>query len=91
LVYLSWRSKKGKQLPGCPRQSNISEANKTIRRNARWLLRPTRAYDSLLHGWMFKFQGVATKYLENYLGWHRWIDRMGAKAKAKQFLESALG
>lgn len=49
------------------------------------------AYDSRLHGWMFRFKGVATKYLPNYLGWHRWMDRMGAKAKAKQFLESALG
>ncbi len=26
LVYLSWRSKKGKQPPGCPRQSNIARS-----------------------------------------------------------------
>lgn len=49
------------------------------------------AYDSRLHGWMFRFKGVATKYLPSYLGWHRWLDRVGPKAKSKQFLASALG
>jgi hypothetical protein len=33
------------------------------------------AYDSRLKGWMQRFQGVATKYLESYLGWFRAIDR----------------
>ena len=32
------------------------------------------AYDSRLKGWMRRFHGVATKYLQNYLGWRRWID-----------------
>lgn len=27
------------------------------------------AYDSRLKGWMFRFKGVATKYLDSYLGW----------------------
>src|SRR5918996_5011073 len=27
------------------------------------------AYDSRLKGWMHRFHGVATQYLENYLGW----------------------
>ena len=34
------------------------------------------AYDSRLIGWMFRFQGVATKYLPNYLGWHRMLDKV---------------
>ena len=33
------------------------------------------AYDSRLKGWMQRFQGVATKYLESYLDWFRAIDR----------------
>ena len=27
-----------------------------------------------LKGWMQRFQGVATKYLENYLYWFRWLE-----------------
>ena len=29
---------------------------------------------SRLKGWMERFQGVATKYLDNYLYWFRWLD-----------------
>ena len=28
-------------------------------------------YDSRLKGWMRRFNGVATRYLDSYLGWHR--------------------
>lgn len=33
------------------------------------------AYDSRLKAWMKRFHGVATKYLESYLGWMRLLDR----------------
>ncbi len=33
------------------------------------------SYDGRLKGWMKPFNGVATKYLPNYLGWHRALDR----------------
>ena len=33
------------------------------------------AYDSRLKEWMKHFHGVATKYLESYLGWMRLLDR----------------
>lgn len=33
------------------------------------------AYDSRLKNWIRRFQGVATKYLESYLGWFRALDR----------------
>ena len=33
------------------------------------------AYDSRLKSWMQHFHGVATKYLESYLGWMRLLDR----------------
>lgn len=35
------------------------------------------AYDSRLKEWMQRFHGVATKYLENYLGWRRFLERWG--------------
>ena len=33
------------------------------------------AYHSRLKGWMYRFHGVATKYLHNYLGWRRCLER----------------
>ena len=33
------------------------------------------AYDSRLKNWMRHFNGIATKYLESYLGWMRMLDR----------------
>ncbi|MFC1309479.1 MAG: transposase [gamma proteobacterium symbiont of Ctena orbiculata] len=32
------------------------------------------AYHSRLKIWMRRFNGVATKYLDNYLGWNRTLD-----------------
>ena len=32
------------------------------------------AYHSRLKAWIGRFHGVATKYLENYLGWFRYLD-----------------
>lgn len=36
------------------------------------------AYDCRLKGWMYRFHGVATKYLPNDLGWHRCLERFPA-------------
>ena len=36
------------------------------------------AYDSRLKGWMRRFKGVATRYLDSYLGWFRALDRAGS-------------
>lgn len=33
------------------------------------------AYDSRLKTWIRRFNGIATKYLDNYLGWHRLLER----------------
>lgn len=33
------------------------------------------AYDSRLKDWMRRFRGVATRYLDSYLGWFRTLDR----------------
>ena len=32
------------------------------------------SYHSRLHNWMYRFCGVATKYLNNYLGWFRFLE-----------------
>jgi transposase-like protein len=49
------------------------------------------AYDSRLKGWMQRFHGVATKYLENYLGWRRWLERWGKYNSPQIGLLAALG
>ena len=49
------------------------------------------AYDSRLKGWMFRFRGVATKNLPNYLGWHRYLDVPATKPTPRKFLVGALG
>ncbi len=32
------------------------------------------AYHSRLSGWMNRFNGVATKYLDHYMGWRRMLE-----------------
>lgn len=49
------------------------------------------AYDSRLKQWMGRFHGVATKYLVNYLGWRRWLERWGEDIRPTLALQSALG
>jgi hypothetical protein len=48
-------------------------------------------YDSRLKGWMRRFNGVATKYLDSYLGWHRTNDREGDTLSASRMLAAAWG
>lgn len=42
-----------------------------------WHVQNVNAYVSRLRGWMQRFKGVATKYLDAYLGWFRMLDRSG--------------
>lgn len=49
------------------------------------------AYHSRLKGWMDRFHGVATRYLPNYLAWHRMLDALGKAATPHQLLRSAYG
>ena len=48
-------------------------------------------YCSRLKNWMRRFNGVATKYLASYLGWHRQIDRWGSTLSARCTLLAAWG
>jgi transposase-like protein len=49
------------------------------------------AYTSQLKRWMRRFNGVATKYLDSYLGWHRMNDREGDTLSASKTFRAALG
>ena len=49
------------------------------------------AYDSRLKGWMRRFNGVATQYLENYLGWRRMLERYKTAITPKLCLAEAVG
>lgn len=55
-----------------------------------WHVQNVNAYDSRLKTWMVRFKGIATKYLHNYLGWRRFIDRFRDNVTAQQFLFHAL-
>ena len=48
-------------------------------------------YCSRLKGWMLRFRGVATKYLDSYLGWRRADDRTGSTQSASRVLAAAWG
>ena len=49
------------------------------------------AYTSRLKAWMAQFKGVATAYLDTYLGWHRLADASGDTFTASGLLAAAQG
>jgi transposase-like protein len=49
------------------------------------------AYHSRLKNWMRRFCGVATKYLPNYLGWRRALDRHSEDIPPDRILAMAIG
>ncbi len=49
------------------------------------------AYHSRLKNWMARFHGVATKYLINYLGWRRMLERYRPAIQPAHCLREAIG
>ena len=49
------------------------------------------AYDSRLKEWMYRFHGVATHYLPNYLGWRRCLERFSDRLTPEVMLAQAMG
>jgi hypothetical protein len=47
------------------------------------------AYHQRLRQWLSRFRGVASRYLPNYLGWHRTLDS-GQVTSAEQLLRIAV-
>lgn len=57
-----------------------------------WHIQNVNAYHSRLKSWIARFRGVATDYLENYLGWFRALDRASKRRpKAAPMLALAVG
>ena len=59
--------------------------------NGAFHIQNVNAYDSRLKAWMRRFHGVATRYLENYLGWRRMLERYLQSISPGACLQEALG
>ena len=49
------------------------------------------SYMSRFKAWLRPFNGVATKYLQNYLGWRRMLEKSGGKLSPESCLAAAIG
>jgi transposase-like protein len=57
-----------------------------------WHIQNVNAYHGRLKSWIARFRGVATDYLESYLGWFRALDRASkSQLKAAPMLALAVG
>ena len=57
-----------------------------------WHIQNVNGYHSRLKNWMRRFNGVATSYLPNYLGWFRALDRLSPTGpKPATLLALAIG
>jgi hypothetical protein len=54
-------------------------------------IQTVNAYVSRFKKWLDRFNGVATKYLPNYLGWRRAIEKAGAPMTPERCLLAAIG
>lgn len=48
-------------------------------------------YHGRLKEWLRPFHGVATKYLDHYLGWRRTVEALGGDIQPEDWLRSAIG
>ena len=51
-----------------------------------WHIQNVNSYHGRFKGWMHRFNGVATRHLENYLGWFRALDRAPRTAAQPAYL-----
>jgi transposase-like protein len=58
-------------------QHQAVNVSRGVRVRGPWHVQNVNAYVSRLRGWMQRFKGVATRYLDSYLGWFRMLDRSG--------------
>lgn len=78
-----------RQIPLAHRQLNLSQGVRVLGKV--YHVQNVNAYDSRLKCWMVRFHGVATKYLENYLGWRRWLERHAGQPAPDMAIRVALG
>jgi transposase-like protein len=62
-----------RQMGVCHRPVNVSAGRRVIA--GVYHIQNVNAFDSRLKRWLRRFNGVATRYLESYLGWFRGLDR----------------
>jgi len=56
-------------------------ASAGMRVNGPWHIQNVNSYHGRLKGWLRRFRGVATKYLESYLGWFRTIEQVADSSR----------
>jgi len=71
------------------RPINLSAGSRVI--DKAFHVQNVNAYDSRLKGWITRFHGVATKYLDHYLGWQRWLDSHAKVLDPQKFLQEVVG
>jgi len=68
------------------------QAVKTARTRGPWHIQNVNAYHSRWKGWVRRFNGISTRYLPNYLGWFRALDRHArVNAQPASLLALAIG
>jgi hypothetical protein len=58
-------------------------------RDGAFHIQNVNAYHGRLKGWMGRFNGVATRYLPNYLGWRRTLERAPNPSASKTWVLAA--
>jgi len=80
---------------GFARAEGITHHRMNLRQKRRtdgaFHIQNVNAYHSRLKGWLHPFHGVATKYLANYLGWRRLLERYGNQLNPLILLKESLG
>ncbi|WP_130609101.1 IS1595 family transposase [Cohnella abietis] len=70
----------------------VNERQKQRVKNGIYHIQHVNNFHNRLKTWMERFQGVATKYLDNYLYWFRWLDigkNLSFENRVEQMLISA--
>ncbi|MXR37234.1 IS1595 family transposase [Craterilacuibacter sinensis] len=69
----------------------VVQAKPGLRVRGAFHIQNVNAYHGRLKDWMARFHGVATKYLVNYLGWRRMLERYHRQIQPVHCLQEALG
>ncbi len=76
------------------RENNVThiglKSGMTDKKNSAYHIQNINSYHSRLKVWMQRFNGVATKYLNHYLGWQRLLDQF-KNLTPEQLLFSSVG
>ena len=75
------------------RERSITHVSLVARRGERvkdgaFHIQNVNAFTSTLKNWMYKFRGVATKHLQKYLNWRRFVDAHPPSGMAEKLLQA---